>query len=214
MRKRWKWLGRTIAFLILFVIIASVAFLFYIRPADKIGWPDQVEVSILDKLEQMVKNRSFSLQLNEDEINALAVQGIQKMGSSRFYVELWHVDGMRIHLQPGGMEVQVQMEPFPGIRVEANILYDMEWNPMRQSVRAVPQSVRMKGWEIPESWLNLEPMEFSIAAELPDWVKVKKFDLHADGWVMKLGLYLLPGKNARAPSNEGCPTNTSLSFAG
>lgn len=190
MKKGWKWLGRTIAFLILFVIIASVAVIFYIRPADKIGWPGHVEVSILGKLEQMVKNRSLSLQLNEDEINALAVQGMQKTEPYRSYMKLWKLDGMRIHLQPGGLEALVQMEPFPGIRAEANILYEMEWNPERQSVRAVPQSVRIKGWEIPESWLNLKPMEFPIAAELPDWVKVKKFDFHADGWVMKLGLSL------------------------
>lgn len=142
------------------------------------------------KLEQMVKNRSLSLQLNEDEINALAIQGMQKTEPYRSYMKLWKLDGMRIHLQPGGLEAQVQMEPFPGIRAEANILYDMEWNPEQQSVRAVPQSVRMMGWEIPESWLNLKPMEFPIAAELPDWVKVKEFDFNADGWAMKLGLSL------------------------
>ncbi|MCE5171945.1 hypothetical protein LQV63_21935 [Paenibacillus profundus] len=190
MRKLGKWLLRVLAFLLILFIIIVIAAYFYIRPGEPIGWPPKVEVTLMERLEQMVHNRSLRLQLKEDEINALGAEFMETTEPYRTYKQQWNITGMRMRLDNDAMNIDVQAEAFAGVQAGVRVSYKLEWNESTQTIRAIPEGTHVKALTVPQSWLKLKPLEFPLASQLPAWVKIKHVEFTADGWWLTLGLKL------------------------
>ncbi|MCY9769257.1 hypothetical protein M5X06_20930 [Paenibacillus alvei] len=186
----WKWLRRgLLTVIILFILLAGAAY-FYIQPSTAIGWPPQVEVSLADRLEQMVHNRSLTIQISEEEINGWGSQHMQETEPYRSLKEKWNITGMKTRLANREMEATIQMEPISHVQAEVKIKYELEWSDSGQSIRAVPVDACVKNISLPLSWFSLKPMEFSLSSQLPEWVKVKEVKFLEDGWKLRFGLKL------------------------
>jgi hypothetical protein len=186
----WKWLRRgLLTVIVLFILLAGAAY-FYIQPTTVLGWPPQVDVSLSERLEQIVHNRSLTIQFSEEEINGLVSKHMQETEPYRSLKEKWNISGMKTELANNELEATIQLEPISYVQAELKITFQLEWDDSSQSVRVVPTDARVKDISIPLSWLSLQTKEFSLSSELPHLVKVKEVKFLKDGWKFRFGLKL------------------------
>jgi len=186
----WKWLRRgLLTVIVLFILLAGAAY-FYIQPTTVLGWPPQVDVSLSERLEQIVHNRSLTIQFSEEEINGLVSKHMQETEPYRSLKEKWNISGMKTELANNELEATIQLEPISYVQAELKITFQLEWDDSSQSVRVVPTDARVKDISIPLSWLSLQTKEFSLSSELPHLVKVKEVKFLEDGWKFRFGLKL------------------------
>lgn len=190
MKTLWKWLRRgLLAVIVLFILLAGAAY-FYIQPTTVLGWPPQVDVSLSERLEQIVHNRSLTIQFSEEEINGLVSKHMQETEPYRSLKEKWNISGLKTELANNELEATIQLEPISYVQAELKITFQLEWDDSSQSVRVVPTDARVKDISIPLSWLSLQTKEFSLSSELPHLVKVKEVKFLEDGWKFRFGLKL------------------------
>lgn len=190
MRTLVRFFGKLLAFMISIIIIIAIAAYFYIRPTEAVGWPQQIEVSLMDRVKGMVQDRAPVLHLKEEEINSLAAAYMQETEPYRSYIGEGKITGLRMRLDQDTIEASVKIEPVLMVQAVAKVTYRLEWHEDEQLIRAVPELTKIKDLTVPQDWFALKPIDIPLASELPAWVKVKSVDFGADGWKFTLGLNL------------------------
>lgn len=177
------------------IIITGVGLYFYIQPKEPIAPVDPVEVSLRERIEEMIQNRALRFTVTETEMNGYASEEIRKLQSSKFGAEeeKYRITGIKLSLEPDLVHVQAQVEVAFGIKAEVFIDLNLRWDEVNQQIHMLPISFRVKNISLPVEWLPIPEQALTISLQpyLPRWVYVKEVSLQDEGLLVQLGLNIL-----------------------
>lgn len=186
----WKWVKRFLLSLVILLILGVLGLSMYVKPSEPIGWAAPVHVSIRERIEQMIDQRSFEIKITEDEINGYASEWMLTEGFKRPEIKRWNLQGLWIAAENEFLHMRVVAKPWLGLEVEVNLDVKQEYDASTGLIKLIPIKLYVKDIELPLHWFNLKTIEVKPTDYMTDWIKVKSIDFGEHYWMVRLGLSL------------------------
>ncbi|WP_028544514.1 hypothetical protein [Paenibacillus taiwanensis] len=190
MKSFMKWLKRIFFGIVILIVIIAAALYFYIKPNEHLGWAPPVQVTLTERIDQMIRQHAPEIAISEAELNGYAAEWVRKELHTSPILTKWKPYGMHIELQQDQLLVKAEIEPWQGIRASVQIPMDLSWNVSEQIIQAVPTGVYVKDLQIPQGWIEVKPIQIQAGAWLHEFVKVKQMHFEEGKWRIRLGLKL------------------------
>lgn len=165
-----------LALLTLVLLLAAIAagVIVYIKPAEALDL-NYKEISIRDKVAQMITKRQFAVELSEDDVANI----VKKQLSQRpqFAPDIL-LTGARVDLAGSRATVVANVRYKQRIPAEIRLAYELEWH--APNLRISLQDAAIKQMTLPRARFNPEPIDINLNELLPDLVAVKDVQFAAD----------------------------------
>jgi hypothetical protein len=161
-----KLLYMFIGIVLLFILLVGGA-IFYAMPDQALDWHFQ-EVSIIDKVADIIKNRKLEMQLTEQDINNLAKKQLSAHTALPHHIKLI---GAQFHLHGTQLEADVNLLWEERVPIAAKLLFQLNWNNPNLEIQHV--GTQIKQADIPLEWFQLEPIEIPVGNNLPRLIGIK-----------------------------------------
>lgn len=172
----------TLAGLAAALILAGAAVIWLIRPAEPLNM-DYNDISILEKINDMVNRRQLSLVLNQEDINNL----LKKSTSGRTEIAPnIRMTGVGFHLLDDRLTAVLNLNWHGIVPFEAQVKYRLRWQDPVLTLE--PEDVRVKRFSVPGSLFTVHPETIRINDLLPALVAVK--DMRFQGQSVAVDLKL------------------------
>ncbi|QWU15507.1 hypothetical protein SAMN04487895_11243 [Paenibacillus sophorae] len=174
-----KILFRTLAGVVLFLLLAGVAAAWYAAPVNKLDMSyDQVDLE--PKLLQMAKDRSPVLTLTEDELNNLCKKGLNDY-LSEHPSSLVRITGARFRQSGDRLTADINGQAGP-VPFGAEVGMIMEVSPdSGGTIRLRHDYTSIRNRKVPKGILSIPPISVRLRDHMPFMVEVHKIELLESG---------------------------------
>jgi hypothetical protein len=155
------------------VILAVISFGLYWAAVQAVK-PDQdldlkyKEVSVVEKILDMVKNRKLEVQLTEQDLNNLVKKQLSEHADLPNNVT---ITGAQFKLNGNRVEADVNLLWNHKVAAAAKLFFLMEWkNP---DLVITHLSTQIKQMEVPQEWFHLNPLRIQMAQNMPQMIGIK-----------------------------------------
>ncbi|WP_409344616.1 hypothetical protein [Paenibacillus sp. MBLB4367] len=164
----------TAGVLLLLAIVGIAAFLWYIRPEEKLDLSYR-NLSVLDKIGEMVRKRELTVELSDEELGDLvrkAIAGKPQLSDSL------RVTGARTEVENGTLAVHINALAGGFVKAGATIYAKAEWQ--EPNLLITLERGAVKGMAIPAGLLPQQTFVVPLYDKLPAIVGIRDIEL-ADG---------------------------------
>jgi hypothetical protein len=171
------------------VILAVISFGLYWAAVQAVK-PDQSldlkykEVSVVEKMLDIVKNRKLEVQLTEQDVNNLVKKQLSQQA------DMPHngvtITGAQFKLHGDRVEADVNLLWNNKVAAAAKLIFLMEWkNP---DLEITHLSTQIKQMQVPQEWFHLNPIRIPMAQSMPRMIGIK--DVAFDPGAIRIMLML------------------------
>jgi hypothetical protein len=162
------------------VILAAISFGLFWAAVQAVK-PDRdldlkyKEVSVVEKMLDIVKNRKLEVQLSEQDLNNLV-----KMQLSQHAVMPHNVTitGAQFKLDGDRVEADVNLLWDNKVAAAAKLFFLMEWkNP---DLEITHLSTQIKQMQVPQEWFHLNPIRIPMTQNMPKMIGIKDIAFDPD----------------------------------
>ncbi|TMV52991.1 hypothetical protein FE783_02055 [Paenibacillus mesophilus] len=172
----------TLAGLLLLAAIGIGAAIWYVKPTETLNL-DYGQVSVAQKVLDMVKARKPEVQISERELNDIVKKQLAERAQLRADVV---IEGARFEQQSDRLTAHVNLKTVGGIRAGAVLVFKLEWNAPKLTISHT--GTRIRSWNVPSSWLQLDPIVVRLDEALPPLIAIKDIRFREDGITVSLKL--------------------------
>ncbi|TNJ66517.1 hypothetical protein FE784_09630 [Paenibacillus hemerocallicola] len=171
-----------LAVLLLLLGAAGYAAIRYAKPTETLNL-DYGQVSVLQKLLEMVKIRKPDVHISERELNDILKKQLADRAQLTPNVV---IEGARFEQHADRLAAYVNLKTAGGVRIGATLDFALAWDAPELIVRHT--GTRIRSWNVPASWLQLDPMVVKIDDGLPPLIAVRDIRFEEDGITVSLKL--------------------------
>ncbi|GGA09052.1 hypothetical protein GCM10008018_63380 [Paenibacillus marchantiophytorum] len=153
--------------LLLILLLAVVLLIRHVKPTETLDLSYQ-EISIGSKIADIIKTRKLDVQLTEQDLNDLVKK---QLSAHQQLPHDFQLDGAKLTLNGSHLEADLNLRWRDKVPIAAQMQFALAWNPPNVVIQPVRTSV--KGMQLPNEWLHLEPISFSLEEHLPALIGVK-----------------------------------------
>jgi hypothetical protein len=168
--------------LLLLLGAAGYAAIRYAKPTETLNL-DYGQVSVMQKVLEMVKVRKPDVHISERELNDILKMQLADRAQLTPDVV---IEGARFEQHADRLTAHVNLKTSVGVRVGATLDFALSWDAPELVVRHT--GTRIRSWNVPASWLQLDPMVVKIDDGLPPLVAVRDIRFEEDGITVSLKL--------------------------
>lgn len=175
-----------LGFVLLLLVVLVTAAVLYIRPSERLDL-DYTEVDWGAKVREMIRNENPELTINEREFNQLAKKGLsERIAEHELPVE---IKGANFNLDGNRLEADLNVS-WGAIEAAVQVGYVMEFVPETERLSLTPESISLRGIQLPPERFGLEPIDIDLGSALPDMVKVEGMQFSGNEIKAKLAIHL------------------------
>jgi hypothetical protein len=171
-----------LAVLLLLAVLGVCAAIWYVKPTEPLNL-DYGQVSVSQKVLDMVKARKPEVQISERELNDIVKKQLAERSQLRPNVV---IEGARFEQQVDRLTAYVNLKTVGGVRVGAVLDFKLQWNAPRLTISHT--GTRIRSWNVPSSWLQLDPIVVRVDDALPPLIAIKDIHFGEDGITVSLKL--------------------------
>lgn len=171
-----------ITILTLAVIAAAmlVIVIQYVKPTESLDLQYK-EISISNKIAEMVLTRKLDVRLSEDDVNNLLKKQI---ASHSLLPHNFRLEGAKLNLQGSMIEADVNVRWQERIPIGAHTMFTLAWDPPNLVIQHV--NTQIKNMQLPSAWLQLAPVEIPLQSYLPKLIGIKNVVFEDNSIVIQL----------------------------
>ncbi|TDF97526.1 hypothetical protein [Paenibacillus piri] len=180
-------MGKLIRFLLMLALAAALlagGLYLYAQPQQTLDL-NYSDLSIKNKLADMIASRKLEVELTEPEVNNLLKKALAKQSSVRGEVE---VTGARFTLNGSEWIADVNLLYQKRWQIGAELMFAVSWQ--EPYVTVVHTGTRIRQAGIPSEWFRLKPLQVPLNDYMPKLAGVKSIDFLEHGVRLKLGIML------------------------
>lgn len=166
--------------LIVIAVVMLVIVIQYVKPTEQLDLQYQ-EISIPNKIADMILSRKLEVRLSEEDINNLLKK---QLATHRELPNDFQLDGAKLNLQGSMIEADVNARWQERIPVGAHAVFTLAWEPPNLVIKHV--STQVRNLQLPSDWLQLAPVEIPIESFLPKLVGIKNMRFEDKAIVIQL----------------------------
>jgi hypothetical protein len=166
--------------LVVIAVVILVIVIQYVKPTEALDLQYK-EISITNKIAEMIISRKLEVRLSEDDINNLLKK---QLASRRELPNDFQLDGAKLGMQGSMIEADVNVSWQERIPVGAHALFTLAWEPPNLVIRHV--STQIRSMQLPSDWLQLAPVEIPLESFLPKLVGIKNVGFEDKAIVIQL----------------------------
>ncbi|NEW08556.1 hypothetical protein GK047_21385 [Paenibacillus sp. SYP-B3998] len=152
---------------IVLLIVVLAGGLWYIKPTEVLDL-NYKELEITNKILDIIKNRKLEVVLTEQDVNNMVKK---QLAARQTLPNDVRIEGAKISVHGTMLEADVNIRWHDQVPVGAKMWFNLTWNNPNLQIEHV--ATQIKGFKLPNAWLQLAPFQIPIEQHLPKLIGVK-----------------------------------------
>jgi hypothetical protein len=149
------------------ILLIAGGLYYYVSPSEKLNLAYS-EVSAVQKVRQMIANRHFELQLNEDDVNNILKQELSMHPEIKNH---WVVQGARFTLDGQQLNALFNVTYNHLLTTEMMCTYQLKWE--APNLVFIPVKYQLKDIPLPVNWVGTTPIQINLDSQLPSFLAIR-----------------------------------------
>ncbi|WNR45704.1 hypothetical protein [Paenibacillus roseipurpureus] len=157
----------SIAALALIVVVLLFIVIQYVKPTESLDLTYR-EISISNKIADIILSRKLEVRLTEDDINQLLKK---QLADHSTLPHDFRLEGAKLNMAGSLINADVNLRWQNKIPIGAHAMFFLSWESPNLVIQH--QSTQIKSLQLPSEWLQMAPVEIPLQSYLPKLIGIK-----------------------------------------